>query len=112
MTEFGAPTGPKSEEERAAAFQELMRLERSRNKTPISGLAVAGLGFGLAFVVLGLFFGAFALVIAASALVFALFALPQIRHDERRGLPIVIAALVVIAAGVGLMLVVLDRAFG
>lgn len=109
------PTGvpvARSDDERASAFEELMRLERSQNKPPISGLAVAGVGFGLAFVGLMFVFGVFALVVAASALVFALFALPQIKHGERRGLPIVVAALVIIAAGVWFMLYVLDTIFG
>lgn len=112
MTEFDATSGPapRSDAERAAAFDELMRLEREQNKAPVSGLAVAGLGFGLAFVAL-MFFWVFALVVGVSALVFTVFALPQIMHGDRRGLAIVIVDLVVVAAGVWIMLTMLDRIF-
>lgn len=112
MTEFDATSGPvpRSDAERAAAFDELMRLERRQNKAPVSGLAVAGLGFGLVFVAL-MFFWGFALVIGVSALVFTVFALPQIMHGDRRGLAIVIVDVLVIAAGVWIMLVMLDQLF-
>ncbi|HYQ67682.1 hypothetical protein [Actinophytocola sp.] len=100
----------RSDEERAADFDELMRLERSRNQAPVSGLGVAALGFALAFVLLAYFFGMFSLVVGASALVFGVFALPQLRHGERRGLVFVLAAMVVLAAGVALIVSAVHQA--
>jgi hypothetical protein len=105
---YQAPAA-RSDEERAAAFDELMRLERSQNRAPVSGLGVAALGFALAYVALGFFVGMYALVVGASALVFGVFALPQIKHGERRGLGFVLAALVVLVGGVILTQVALNQ---
>ena len=74
----GAPA--RSEEERAAAFAELMRLENAQNKPPISGLAVAAVIFGL----MG---GIFGLVCGIGAIV-------QIRAGERRGMGLAVAGVV------------------
>jgi len=111
MSEFDTSpgAGSRSEAERAAAFAELMRIERSQNRPPISGLGVAALGTAVVFTVLAYLFGLFALVIGATALVFGVFALPQIRHKERRGLGFVLAALMVLAAGVVVILLALNE---
>lgn len=73
----------RTEEERKAHFEELMRIEKSHTKPPVSGMAVAALVFGL----LGGFLG----------VVFAIAALIQIRQGDRRGMPFVIVALVAFA---------------
>jgi hypothetical protein len=111
MSESDTSSGsvPRSDEERNAHFAELMRIEQAQNRPPVSGLAVAALGFAVAFVGLGFIFGVFTLVVGAAALVFAVFALPQIRHRERRGLGFVLAAVVVLAAGVAVMLAALNQ---
>ncbi|MBB4906051.1 hypothetical protein [Actinophytocola algeriensis] len=100
MSEPGTPADRRPDEERSASFDELMRLERSQHRPPVSGLAVAALGFAVAFTGLAVFFGAFALVVGAAALVFGVFALPQIKHRERRGFGFVLAALAVLVVGV------------
>jgi hypothetical protein len=74
----------RTDEERAALFDELMRLERKQNKAPLSGFAVAALVFGL----LGGFIG----------LVFGIAAIIQIRQGERRGMPLVVIGLTAFAA--------------
>jgi hypothetical protein len=111
MSESDTSSGsvPKSDEERNAHFAELMRIEQAQNRPPVSGLAVAALGFAVAFVGLTFVFRVFTLVVGASALVFAVFALPQIRHRERRGFGFVLAALAVLAVGVALIQAVLNQ---
>lgn len=109
MSESDARLPGRSDEERAAIFDELMRIERTQNKPPVSGLGVAALGFALAFLGLGYFFGMFTLVIGVAALVFGAFALPQIRHGERRGLVFVLGALVVLAGGVAVLMIALNQ---
>jgi hypothetical protein len=107
-----SPAVPRSDEDRTASFEELMRLERRQNRPPISGLAVASLGFAALFTLAAYFYGVFSLVVGAAAFVFGLFALPQIRHRERRGLVFVFAAVVVLACGVVVVESAMDRLAG
>jgi hypothetical protein len=86
----------RTEEERTAFFDELMREERDR--APVSGFAIATLVFG----VLG----------GALALVFGIAALVQIRQRERRGLPFVVAGLVLFVAWAVAITVVVSRSSG
>lgn len=102
-------TAPRSDQEKSASFDELMRIEQSQNRLPISGLAVAALGFAVAFTALAYFFGVFTLVIGAAAFVFGAFSLPQIKHSERRGRGFVLAALVVLAGGVAIIMIALNQ---
>lgn len=90
----------RSDEERAASFAELMRLEQRQNRPPVSGLAVGSLGFAAAFTGAAHVFGMFSLVIGAASVVFGVSALPQLRHRERRGFVILLAAVAVLVWGV------------
>ena len=114
MLEPDTPPGaaPRSDADRTASFEELMRLERRQNRPPVSGLAVASLGFAAAFPFTTAFVGVFSLVVGAAALVFGVFALPQIKHRERRGLVFVVAAAVVLVCGVIVIETALDRLTG
>ena len=110
MSESDTPSHPvhRTEEERAAFFADLMRTEQRQNRPPVSGLAVASLGFAIAFTGLAFVVGVFSLVVGAAAFVFGVFALPQIRHRERRGLVFVLLALAVLVCGAVLIETALD----
>jgi hypothetical protein len=111
MSESDTTSGsvPSSEDERHTSFDELMRIELKQNRPPVSGLAVGALGFAVAFAGLAFFFGVFTLVVGAASLVFAVFSVPQIRHRERRGFGFVLAAPVVLGAGVIVIQNALDQ---
>jgi hypothetical protein len=95
--------------QRAAEFEELMRLERSQNPDMWSGLAMTAFGAALVFAVIEFFFvTVFSLVLAVTALVFAAFAVPQILHGDRRGMPLVIGTVLLLAGGLAVMLSVLN----
>lgn len=109
MSESDTTSGSVPGSEGSTSFDELMRLERKQNRPPVSGLAVGALAFAVAFAGLAFFFGVFTLVVGAASLIFAVFAVPQIRHRERRGSGFVLAALVVLALGVIVIENVLSR---
>lgn len=90
------PSTGRTEEERAAAFAELMRAEKAQNKSPLSGLAVGALVFGpLTGIALTTLFGG--LLSAAACVVCAIGAIIQIRQGERRGMGLVVVGLVALA---------------
>jgi hypothetical protein len=80
----------RSDEDRAAFFNELMREERLRGDEPMSELAGFTLVFGLITAVVGLFSGLAGVIFGAATLVSAVGGIVQIRHHDRRGLPFVI----------------------
>ena len=95
----GLPAG--ADDERAANFAELMRMERSRNAAPVSGLAATGLISAVLAVFAGMYVNLLiGMVWGVCGLVFSVAAVPQIRHGDRRGLVLAVLGFV-IAAGWG-----------
>lgn len=102
------PSTDRTEEERAAAFAELMRTEKARNKAPLSGLAVGALVFGpLSGVALTTLYGG--LLSAAACVVCAVGAIIQIRQGERRGTGLVVVGLVALAIWAATIVVLVER---
>jgi len=97
------PSTGRTEEERAAAFAELLRAEKAQNKAPFSGLAFGALLFGLVTLVIG------GVLTAAACVVCAIGAIIQISQGERRGLPLVIIGLAAVVAWVIIVTIVLNR---
>lgn len=102
------PSAGRTEEERAAAFAELMRAEKARDKSPLSGLAVGALVFGLlggvAFTTL---IGG--LLSAAACVICAVGAMIQIRQGERRGTGLVVVGIVALVGWAVGIVILMDR---
>ncbi|HEX6358326.1 hypothetical protein [Actinophytocola sp.] len=94
------PPATRSDEDRSAFFNELMREERRRNDGPMSELAAFALVFGLITAAVGMFSGLAGSIFALATLVAAVGGVVQIRSHDRRGVPFVIVGVAFAAAWV------------